>query len=257
MNQVIIIAKPVIEFFKKNYKNPFPWLGIVGCSIAIITSWLISCKKAEITIQAVANGVEAAKVSYQQSYDEEKDAAYNAKYQKYFEDAEEKYHVSNDITIYLGNVKETQRLEILKVSDVEFIIEEEEDNDSGIISWLEVPGEGTFVVDMKMAEYIVDNGRRHILVRVPYPELSNVTIDYGNIKELLFVDNMFNGSYKEGEELAMQQINEADVLIKKEFISNQNFYLSAQKAAKNMIANLITQVNPDIPDLVVEVEFMD
>lgn len=66
---------------------------------------------------------------------------------------------------------------------------------------------------------------------------------------------MWNDSYKIGEELARRQLSSAEVLIRKEFASNQYYYLSAQEAAVSAIQYLVHQFNPAIPNLTVEVEF--
>ena len=76
-----------------------------------------------------------------------------------------------------------------------------------------------------------------------------------NVKKILFKDDVFNGSYKQGEDLAKKQLGEADVLIKKEFASNQHFYLNAQKTAVSTIQCLVRQLNPGVEDLTVEVGF--
>lgn len=39
---------------------------------------------------------------------------------------------------------------------------------------------------MLLMKYIVDEERANVLVRVPYPELVNVQIDYENVRKLLF-----------------------------------------------------------------------
>ena len=161
----------------------------------------------------------------------------------------------NRVSIYIGNLQEEQKLEVLKVNDVEFIIENKEDNKENIISWLEVPGEGTFVVDLKAGEYIVDEERASVLVRVPYPELTNVKIDYANVQKILFQNDIFNDSIKIGEELAKNQLDKADALIRKEFASNENFYLNAQQAARHTIEGMVKQLNPDVSGLTVDVEF--
>ncbi|EOS22531.1 hypothetical protein C804_05652 [Lachnospiraceae bacterium A4] len=57
---------------------------------------------------------------------EYKNAAYQEAYVRYQSAAEEKYHVSNRVSIYIGNLQEEQKLEVLKVNDVEFIIENKE-----------------------------------------------------------------------------------------------------------------------------------
>lgn len=66
---------------------------------------------------------------------------------------------------------------------------------------------------------------------------------------------LFNDSYSVGEDLARSQLNSADLLIKKEFASNQHFYLSAQEAAISSIQCLVKQLNPKLPDMTVDVEF--
>ena len=144
---------------------------------------------------------------------------------------------------------------MLKISDVEYSIVGSSDNSNNITSWLEVPGQGTYVVNLQAAEFIVDDERSYVLVRVPYPELTNISIDYANVRKLFFKNDLFDDSYKVGEDLASQQLRSADSLIKKEFTSNQHFYLSAQKAAISTIQCLVKQLNPEVTDLTVDVEF--
>lgn len=120
---------------------------------------------------------------------------------------------------------------------------------------MEVPGQGTYVVDLQTAEFIVDNKRSYVLVRVQHPELTNITIDYSNVQKLFFKNDLLNDSCKVGEDLARKQLRSADMLIKKEFASNQHFYLSAQEAAVSIIQCLVKQLNPEVPKLTVEVEF--
>ena len=200
-------------------------------------------------------GVSALKDSYKATYEDEKKTAYDAQYDKYYKQAEKDYHVANRAAISVKELKETANLEVLNVSDTEYIVSEDKDNGKGITSWLEVPGQGTYIVNLQAAEFIVDNEREYVLVRAPYPEITNISIDYGNVKKLLFKNNIFDDSYSVGEDLARAQLNSADLLIKKEFASNQHFYLSAQDAAVSSIQCLVKQLNPKLPDLTVDVEF--
>ena len=228
-----------------------------GQIVAIVSSIIMIVLIVLLLGDTVSNGAKAMADSYSKACEEQKDATYKEQYNSYMNSIEEKFHVSNRVFIYVGNLKEEEKLEVLKVSDVEFIIEDKENNDGNIIAWLEVPGEGTFVVDLKAGEYVIDNARSHVLVRVPYPKLTNITIDYANVKKILFKDEkgIFNGSYSIGEDLARQQLSQAELLIKKEFTSNQNFYLNAQEAAISTIETLVKQLNPKVEDLVVHVEF--
>ncbi len=224
-----------------------------------VVLWVLIVVMAAITLYlfvgTIRTGAEALVGGYYNAYSSEKEEAYQEQYEKFFEMAEEQYHVSNRGSISIGNIKESQKLEVLKVSDVEYVIGDKDSNSGQITSWLEVPGEGTYVVDLQAAEFIIDNERAHVLIRVPYPELTNVTIDYKNVEKLLFKNGVFNDSYTEGEDLARQQLTEADILIKKEFASNQNFYLTAQDTAKTSLEYLVRQMNPDEEELTVDVEF--
>lgn len=193
--------------------------------------------------------------SYESAFSEAQEAAYQNQYWNYYKKAEEAYHVANRVTISVGQIKEQAKLEVLRVTDVEYVIEKE----NGLIrtnAWIEVPGKCIYTVDLQAAEFIVDNARSYVLVRAPYPERTEITIDYQNIKELLFVgDKWIDGSNKRGEELARKQISEADILIKKEFASNQQYYISAQKAAQTIIEYMVCGFNPEVKNLKVEVEF--
>jgi hypothetical protein len=63
-------------------------------------------------------------------------------YQKGFNQAEESYHVSNRATLSIGDIKEVSQLEVLNVSDIEFVATDPNENDADITAILEVPGMG-------------------------------------------------------------------------------------------------------------------
>ena len=172
-----------------------------------------------------------------------------------FARGEENYHVSNVATISIESIKETSQLEVLQVSDIEFVISDETTNDEGITAVLEVPGTGIYTVNLEQAEYVVDKERCYVLVRVPEPELTECKIDYGGVNKLLFKNNMFNDSVKVGEDEARRMLSEAYLLIKKEFASNPRYYSSARDSAENLIINMVKELNPNVDSLIVEVEF--
>ena len=232
----------VMDFVRKNVRVT---LIIVILIVITVCYFLYS--------GAMNVGANALKDKFDTEYTAKKDDVAALVTDAFWESAEEKYHVKNTVAIEIGTIREMLLLEVLKVSDVEYIVQEEDSNN--ILSWLEVPGEATFVVDLEAGEYIIDEERAHVTIRLPYPELSNVKINYGGVKKLLFKDDIFDGSYSVGEALARQQLSEAELLIKREFMSNQNYYLNAQKAASAMIENLVCQLNPEVVDLEVTVEF--
>lgn len=204
----------------------------------------------------ITKGVEAAEESYTTTKTATVEEIKQQQYQKAFEAAEERYHTSNDVSIVVGALSEEAKLEVLEVYDVQYVIEDETENEGNIISWLEVPGKGTFTIDLKASEFIIDNERRYVLVRVPEPELTECTIIYKDVKRLLFENDMFNESIAVGETVAQKQLNEGYLLIEKSFASNTQYYDSAITAAESMIINLIKSLNMEILDLEVEIEFM-
>lgn len=202
---------------------------------------------------AVSHGAEAVQGAYLSA---KKDAE-NSIYQTFYDTAEARYHVKNEIAISVDSIREAANLEVLKVSDVEYIIQNKKESKDGITSWLEVPGEGVFTVDLQASEFVVDNQHRYILARIPNPVLSECRIQYQNVVQLEYRGNTISDSIKDGENLAQKQINEAYMKIRTEFTSNPRFFNAACSAAETMVTNLIKSLNPDIPDLTVEVAFME
>lgn len=200
-------------------------------------------------------GTEALQESYNSAYEKEKENAKNKWYQRAFERAEKKNHVSNEVSISIDKMEETQNLEVIKASDVEFITEDKDNNSDKVTAWLEVTGEGTFIVNLQAAEYIINNEEQHVLVRIPKPELKNITIT--KVEKKLFTDDFLDGDYSEGVHLAIKQRNAAMLRIQKSLMGNQTVYSNAKKVATNEIANLVKQFNTDIPDLKVDVEFFE
>lgn len=222
-------------------------IGLLICAILATLSVVF-------IISSVNAGAEVLAQSYANAKDQAREKTKEKIYQDNYEAAEEKHHASNRVTIFLDNIEETKKLEVLNVYDVEYVIVEDEKNN---IAWLEVPGKGVYVIDLETAEFSIDQVRKYVLVRVAYPELENVEIDKAKIQKLLFEKDGFmkNGNYKEGEELAQQMLDEAFIMIENEFLSNESFFQNAQEAARTSITNLVLQWNPDVEGLKVEVDF--
>ena len=208
---------------------------------------------------SIANGVSAAKDSFLSSYNSAKDETYNQYHDIAFQYSEAEHHVSNEVTISLHAIKEKSALEVLRVSDVVYIISDGEDTKSGTTAWLKVPGTGVFTVNLTAAEYVIDNDRHSVLVRVPQPELDskNIAIDADRIEVLHFSENVWSidNSMRSGEELIRNQLSEAMQRIQEDFEANEQYSKLAEASAEAMIAALIKGINPDIADLEVRVEF--
>ena len=178
----------------------------------------------------------AAIYSYNDAKTQAREETYENFYLKGYETGEEQNHVSNTCNISIGDIKEKAALEVLKVSDVVFIDNQEKKE----TIWFEAEGTGVFTVDLRAGEYIVDNNRKYVLVRVPCPELNPDSIDISNCKKLLFVDNKFNSEIKEGVKLAQKNLSEAKMKVMKDFTSNQEYYNAAKQSAESLIKRIVS-----------------
>ena len=235
-----------LDIIKKKKKEII--IAIIIVSVILIVVFLIS---------ALKRGVNAFHNTYKEVESQAKEKTNKDFYQWGYQAAEKENHVSNRAGISVENIKETANLEVLEVRDVEFVFQGADENDKNITVWLEVPGTGVFTVDLQASEFIVDNKRNYVLVRVPKIELSECKVDYANVNKLRFENDIFNDSIAVGEDMAQEMLKDGYLLIQKEFLSNQWYYNSAESAAENLITNMIKEVNFNISDLQVEVEFME
>lgn len=226
-------------------------------AILITASLLLACGSAWLIFRSAEVGVEAAQMAFARTKEEAEMETYQSFYKKGYDRAEQSNHVSNEATIFIEKIQEVAKLEVLKVKDVEFIVEDAGDNDKNITSWLEVAGEGVFTVDLAVGEFLVDNLRRCVVVRVPEPRLTECVIDYDSVRLLKWDNDWWNDSIADGENLARKNMDEAFALIKKELTSNQRYFQAAKTSAENLIVNFIKELNSDIPELEVVVEFME
>ena len=231
---------------KKARKPKYLTIGIIAFFLVVFCVYLL--------LDTIRTGATSLIEHYKAAYEQERDITYDSFYQSAFERAEQNYHLSNTAVISIESLEECGKLEVMKANCVEFITEDRDSNSGNITAWLEVSGEGTFVVDLEAAEFIVNQEYSYVLARIPCPELTNITIL--DTTKRWFSDDWWNGSYSEGVDLAIKQRNEASLQIQKSLMSNVYIYSNAQEAAEQMLIQLIKQINTDIPDLTVEVEFI-
>ena len=86
--------------------------------------------------------------------------------------------------------------------------------------------------------------------------MSVFLIDYENVSLLNFSTGLTNGSIEKGEELAHNQLQEGDMRIRENILSNQKIILSADSAAKKIVKQLLVSVNP-AEDIEIIVEFIE
>lgn len=189
------------------------------------------------------------------AYNSGRQEAYDKYFQVAFDYAEEKNHVSNYGIINIEDVREMSRLEVLKVSDTEFVIEDAEDNDQNITSWIEVRGIGIFTVDLTLAQFAADSSRGYVLVRIPWPELTECRVE--ETGKQLWKNDWKNDKIGDGVRLSQAQLGEGQKLLEDSIRSSRRFYDAATESAEWMVQLLVRQWNPQIPDLVIKVEFAD
>lgn len=217
-------------------------------------------------------GTQAAMKSYSQMKEDTEGKTYDFFYDLGYDKAEEAHHTTNNLSISVGTLESTSDLEVLKISDVAYETPDVENQgwfeelvknvmgffDGDMISWLEVPANGVFTVNLQAAEFIIDEEQQYVLIRVPEPELTQFSIDYENVEVLLFEKGgAFKDSAKYGSDKAIEQLQNAELTMMQNANNNQEFYKRARESTKMILSTLVKQLNPKMPDLRVEVEFMD
>ena len=140
---------------------------IVWTIVLAIVLVLICILSVLIIKRSIFLGVTGVKDGFSDAYEDARLDTYQQFRDTAYKISEEAHHVSNDVAISISAVKEKSNLEVLKVSDVVYIITDSEDTKSGTTSWLKVNGTGVFTVNLTAAEYLVDNYRHYVLVRIP------------------------------------------------------------------------------------------
>lgn len=223
----------------------------------LVTIIVILLASVAIVRWSIGKGVTTATDTFHDAYTEAREETYQEYHDLAYAYSESNHHVSNRVLISINAIKEKADLQVLTVSDVVYIISDKADTDSGTTSWLKVSGAGVFTVNLTAAEYIVDNERQHVLVRVPNPVLDSSNISIDNFETLYFEENVWrsDNSVKSGEELARNQLSEAKQQIQEDFEANEQYSKLAKTSTESMLAALIKGVNPEAENLKVEVEF--
>lgn len=216
-------------------------------------------------------GINAAKKAYKRQKEQISSEAYETFYNKAYSAGETAHHVSNKVLISLGNIREEAKLEVLKVNSVDYQIVDQQNNAlceaiknatgrniSGLDCWLEIPGNGVFTIDLRTAEIITDQERAYVLFRLARPILSEFSIDYPNVTILEAQEALIgSNNAKAGEEVARMAILDSDIRMREEITTNQEYYKYAMQNAEKLLENLVKDLNPNVSDLKVEINWLD
>lgn len=191
-------------------------------------------------------------------------------YNAVFELSESAHHLSNDITIQIQGITEIRNLEVLNVFLTDYQIWPEQETSGGVLdivvdpligdaeAWIRFDGIGTFTVSLQNADFILDEQRKSVLVRVPSPVMERVLIQQDEDDVLYTSDaGLFNNASDTGQQLVLSLTQKAQQDMTAKARSNPEYYAQAKASADKTITQLIKNLNPDLPDLTVEVEFID
>ncbi|MEE1274365.1 MAG: hypothetical protein UHI81_07665, partial [Olegusella sp.] len=113
----------------------------------------------------------------------------------------------------------------------------------------------TFTVNLKAGEYIIDEARQTVTIRLSEPVLKNFGVDYANIALLHYEDGS-RTTESGGISQLRDNLRESEGRLRSNTVGNQYYYKRAEESARNMITTMVKQLNPDRPDLKVVVEFV-
>lgn len=228
---------------------------LIGLAVLFgVAALVLTGVSVAIRLNAISEAADDAAGAFSAGFSEKSGEVREAMGAKGFEDGFEDFRTVNDVTIRLEDVRKTAKLEVMKVSSVVYI------HDTGalegkVVAWLKVSGTGVYTVDMTAGEYVVDNGNRYVLVRVPEPELSQVEVT--DKEKKLYRDKRWftNGDPGQGVDLAIAQLAQAQTELTEDIRNNRYANDSLENNARIVISALVRSLNPDIPDLAVDVEF--
>lgn len=221
-----------------------------------------------VTVRLVSDSVnivgEAAKDSFDNSLSESREAVYNDFYNYAYDKAAEEHHVENDFVINIEDVREVANLQVLEATDTEYSIHKY-NKDAPMEkyeAWFQIDGKCIYKVDLKNSEFIVDQYRKSVTVRIPQPQ-KDFSIDtpelvmYADDSKEVFGKKLFDGSSETGKKAVQYAEAEGRQKIIEYFSNNDTLDNKAEKSAENILKALITEVNSNVEDLKIEIEILD
>ncbi len=272
------IAEREIEETKRAHgKKGFKKVNITAIVFVIVAIAVIAlCVPKLSGVQSMAFG--AATEKFSSTVTEERDKIYE-KFRKYgYDIGFKRSHTQNDILATIDKVKEVEVLEVLDVSaaDVkEYKFDNELTNPSNIflklirfvtgnpneeappeaVVWLEGSCIGTYEIDLKLSEIIVDRANNYVLVRLPSPSLKFISHDF----EVKYFNNgtplrkMLDGSTQQGLDAAIKDTADMTAHLH-DMLNDRDQSDLAREQAKMLVISLIKELNSDVSDIDIKVD---
>ena len=179
-------------------------------------------------------------------------------YETVKEIAEHNHHVLNRGSITVGSLREESKLEVYKVYENEYVIENATDNAYNMTQWLKITGTGTFVVNLQLSEFIIDDDNQIVTIRIPGIELEQPQIvsyhRYFNSDD--FDLNLFVDKEKAGSEISEKQKYKGLEMLTDDIKGNSEYHRDAVESTKTILTNLIKGLNPN-KNIKVIIEFIN
>ncbi len=243
------------------------------CLVAAAVCAVILCKIQE-------NAFRIAGENFNSALAAERENTYDKFYNLGYDIGEKRSHISNDVLVDVNKIKEVEVLEVLDVSasDVkEYKFDNELTNPANVflelvrfvtgeqvdapppeaVVWLEGSCIGTYEIDLKSSEVIIDNANKYVLVRLPSPSLRFISHDF----EVKYFNNgtgtlrkVFDGSAQRGLDAAIQDTADMTAHLH-DILNDRDQSDHAREQAEILVVDLIKDLNSDVPDITVDVEF--
>lgn len=248
-NKIIqTVEKITVDDIKKVHKDYGTFL-IPICALIIFIAALLG-------LYLVRGSIEAAAESVSDNFEKVKNEQYSEAFNEAWQKAYNKNRLSQEISVFIGEIQELSKLEVLKVSEQSYTIQDEETKNAGITYWTKNTVFGIYTVDLSIAEFIVDNKNNYILVRIPEPTLT--VSPSGQYETKLFKKTtIFDGNNEDGSKLAKKQLKAGEAALKTKIETNQSYKTKAKESAEEIIKNFIYVLNPDNDSLIIEIEYLN
>lgn len=248
-NKIIqTVEKMAVDDIKKIHKDYGTYLMPICALIVIIVALL--------GFYLVRGSIKTAAESVSNDFEKAKNEQYSEVFDEAWQKAYNKNRLSQEISIFIGDIQEISKLEVLKVSEQSYTIQDKETKNAGITYWTKNTVFGIYTVDLSIAEFIVDNKNNYILVRIPEPSLT--VSPSGQYETKLYrKTTLSDGNNEEGSELAKKQLKAGEAALKKKIETNQSYKIKAKESAEEIIKNFIYVLNPDNDSLTIEIEYLN
>ncbi|WP_044974511.1 hypothetical protein [Ruminococcus sp. HUN007] len=221
---------------------------------AIILAVLIILA-ASLNLALYRTTVEESTSAFDKAYTESKEAQTPLTYEQYYLAALEQYKTTNDIRTDITADYGNGKLEVMKIYDTVAIPQTAEEDGVSSLT-LVIPVNGVYTADLQLAEFITDQQRRTVMVRIPYPELSDITVDYDNAKLVDESGIVISAGKMTTPELAHSEFEEKSIDVRELISSNKVFSENAAETVRRKITSAIMALNP-YEDVITEVEFIN